>query len=56
MFLQAVDLLPACTGAALAAEPTGLTAMAPPLPAVRAAASQELFFEEHACPKPLSHT
>lgn len=50
MFLQAGDLLSACTRAAPAAEPTGLTATAPHLPAVRAAASQELFLKNKTSP------
>lgn len=56
MFLQAGDLLSACTRAAPAAEPTGLAATAPHLPAVRAAASQELFLKNKLLPQLSSHT
>lgn len=44
MFLLPGDLLG--TGSAPAAEPTALMATTPHLPAGRAAASQELFFEK----------
>lgn len=54
MFLQAGDFLSACTRAAPAAEPTGLTA--PHLPAVRAAASQKLFLKNKLLLQLSSHT